>query len=86
MSEIQITSPCLSICKTDPVSGYCYGCGRTDDDKKKWNDEKTTNEWKIANIDIIRNRLSGWQKNAFDKSYQYKKENGISLFKKNNLK
>ena len=36
-----IISPCISICKTDPVTGYCYGCGRNNNDKKKWKDEKT---------------------------------------------
>ena len=30
-----IISPCISICKTDPVTGYCYGCGRNENDKKK---------------------------------------------------
>jgi predicted Fe-S protein YdhL (DUF1289 family) len=29
-----IISPCLSICKTDPVTGYCYGCSRTNEEKK----------------------------------------------------
>ena len=29
-----IVSPCLSICKTDPVTGYCYGCARTNKEKK----------------------------------------------------
>ena len=29
-----IVSPCISICKTDPVTGYCYGCGRSNEDKK----------------------------------------------------
>ena len=27
-------SPCISICKTDPVTGFCYGCGRTNEEKK----------------------------------------------------
>ncbi len=36
-----IISPCISICKTDPVTGYCYGCGRSNDDKKMWKDQKT---------------------------------------------
>ncbi len=36
-----IVSPCISICKTDPVTGYCYGCGRSNEDKKMWKDEKT---------------------------------------------
>ena len=31
----KIISPCISICKTDPVSGYCYGCARSDEEKKK---------------------------------------------------
>ena len=31
-----IVSPCISICKTDPLTGYCYGCGRSNDDKKMW--------------------------------------------------
>jgi len=29
-----IVSPCISICKTDPKTGYCYGCGRTNEEKK----------------------------------------------------
>ena len=29
----KIISPCISICKTDPVTGYCYGCARTNDEK-----------------------------------------------------
>ena len=33
-----IISPCISICKTDPVTGYCYGCGRSNSDKKIWKD------------------------------------------------
>ena len=41
-----IILPCLSICKTDPITGYCYGCARTNEEKKIWKDEKTTEEWK----------------------------------------
>ena len=38
-----IISPCISICKTDPQTGYCYGCGRSNkDEKKMWNLESTT--------------------------------------------
>ena len=29
----KIVSPCISICKTDPITGYCYGA-RTDEEKK----------------------------------------------------
>ena len=51
-----IVSPCISICKTDPVTGYCYGCGRSNDDKKMWKDEKTTDEWKKNNLLEIENQ------------------------------
>ncbi len=81
-----IISPCISICKTDPVSGYCYGCGRSNEDKKMWKDEKTTDEWKEKNLLEIKSRLKGWQLESFNESYDHKIKNGISLFKKQNLK
>jgi predicted Fe-S protein YdhL (DUF1289 family) len=81
-----IVSPCISICKTDPVTGYCYGCGRSNHDKKMWKDEKTTNEWKNNNLQEIQRRLRGWQLESFKESYEHKVKNGVSLFKKQNLK
>ena len=77
-----IISPCLSICKTDPITGYCYGCARTNEEKKIWKDEKTTEEWKKNNLKEITKRMSGWQLESFKESYNYKIKNGISLFKK----
>ena len=82
MDNKEIVTPCMSVCKTDPISGFCYGCGRTDEDKKMWKDPETSDEWKINNLELLKTRLNGWQKDAFDKSYAYKKENGISLIKK----
>ena len=81
-----IISPCISICKTDPITGYCYGCGRNNDDKKMWKDEKTTDEWKKNNLQEIESRLNGWQLESFNESYDHKIKNGVSLFKKQNLK
>ena len=78
-----IISPCISICKTDPQTGYCYGCRRTNDEKNKWKLENTTDQWKNENLILIKNRLTGWQLKSFEESYTYKIENGISLFKKN---
>jgi len=77
-----IISPCISICKTDPQTGYCYGCGRNNKEKKMWKLEETTQQWKRENLIIIEKRLSGWQLESFKESYQHKIENGISLFKK----
>ena len=39
MDQKNIISPCISVCKTDPLSGYCYGCGRTNEDKVVWKNE-----------------------------------------------
>ena len=75
-------SPCLSICKTDPVTGYCYGCSRTNEEKKIWKDEKTSEEWKKNNLNEITKRMSGWQLKSFDESYAYKAKSGSTLYKK----
>ena len=77
-----IILPCLSICRTDPITGYCYGCARTNEEKKIWKDEKTTEEWKKNNLKEITKRMSGWQLESFKESYEHKIKNGISLFKK----
>ena len=82
MSEENVISPCISVCKTDPISGFCYGCGRSNDEKKTWKDANTTNEWKLTNIEELRNRLGGWQLEAFNKSYKSKQDDGLSLIKK----
>ena len=78
-----IISPCISICKTDPSTGFCCGCGRNNKEKKTWKLEDTTDEWKSNNLKEIKKRLSGWQLDSFNESYEYKIKNGISLFKKN---
>ena len=81
-----IISPCISICKTDPKTGFCYGCGRTNEEKKTWKDDKTSNEWKKNNLIEIQKRLNGWQLESFKESYKNKINCGISLYKKANLK
>ena len=81
-----IVPPCISICKTDPITGYCYGCGRSNNDKKMWKNEKTSDGWKKNNLLKLEKRLNGWQLKSFKESYKHKVKNGISLFKKQNLK
>ena len=82
MNQKKIISPCISVCKTDPISGFCYGCGRTNDEKKLWKNEDTSDHWKINNLKEAKNRLSSWQLTAFEKSYNLKIETGLSLIKK----
>ena len=81
-----IISPCISICRTDPKTGYCYGCGRNNDEKRNWKLEETSDEWKKTNIKTVKERLTGWQLESFEESYQYKIKNGMSLYKKTMLK
>ena len=83
--DSKIISPCISVCRTDPVSGFCYGCGRSNSDKEFWKNEDTTDEWKANNLKELKSRLSGWQLDTFIKSYEYKKIHGISLLKKKQL-
>ena len=77
----KVISPCISICKTDPSTGYCYGCDRTNDEKAIWKNEDTSNEWKLNQITEIKSRLSGWQLSSFEESYNFKQKNGVSLLK-----
>ena len=77
-----IISPCISICKTDPQTGYCYGCGRNNEEKKLWKLENTNDQWKNDNLANIKKRLTGWQLESFKNSYKHKIESGISLYKK----
>ena len=81
-----IVSPCISICKTDPLTRFCYGCGRSNNDKKMWKNKKTSDGWKKNNLLELEKRLNGWQLESFKESYKHKLKNGISLFKKQNLK
>ena len=81
----KIISPCISICKTDPLTGFCYGCARTNEEKKLWKEENTSEEWKTKNLKQIITRMKGWQLETFKESYNHKKIQGISLFKKNLL-
>ena len=82
----EIISPCISICKTDPKTGYCYGCARTNEEKIIWKNENTKIVWKKENLNIIIQRMTGWQLEAFNESYENKVKTGFSLYKKNLLK
>tara|TARA_Y100000590_G_scaffold76231_1_gene84348 strand:+ start:4275 stop:4553 length:279 start_codon:yes stop_codon:yes gene_type:complete len=79
----KVVSPCISICRTDPITGYCYGCARTNEEKIIWKDEKTENTWKKKNLNFLIQRMSGWQLETFKESYLYKTKTGISLYKQN---
>ena len=82
----KIISPCISICRTDPRTGYCYGCARTDEEKIIWKNEKTETIWKKENLSLIIKRMSGWQLETFKESYSSKIKTGLSIFKQSLIK
>jgi hypothetical protein len=82
----QIISPCISICRTDPRTRYCYGCARTDEEKIIWKNEKTEITWKKENLGLLILRMSGWQLETFKESYSNKIKTGLSLFKQSLIK
>ena len=71
-SEKNILSPCISICKNDPETGFCYGCARTDKEKKIWKRPDTSNDWKKENLDSIVFRMGESQRKTFKDSYYAK--------------
>ena len=79
---MKFISPCISICKSDPKTGFCYGCGRTDEEKKVWKNPETTNSWKKENLIILRNRMSEAQLKTFNQSYNEKIEFGKMVYSK----
>jgi len=80
-----IISPCISICRTDPITGYCYGCARSSEEKRIWKDENATDEWKKNNLEEIQKRMAGWQLESFKESYKFKVENGVSIIKQKKI-
>jgi len=55
-----IISPCISNCKTDPSTGYYYGCGRSNEEKQIWKKNDTSDDWKKNNLESIKkNYLAG---------------------------
>ena len=80
---MKIISPCISICKSDPKTGFCYGCARTDQEKKIWKNLETTNEWKSKNLKVLTSRMSETQLKTFNQSYDEKIKFGKLVYSKN---
>jgi len=83
INKDEITSPCISICKTDPRTRYCYGCARTDEEKIIWKKKNTEIIWKKNNLVLLVQRMSGWQLETFKESYSNKIKTGQSLYRQN---
>ena len=82
MNNRKIISPCISICKTNPSTGFCFGCARNEEEKKVWKDPNTTNEWKEENLKVIISRMTGSQIKTFNQSYEEKIQFGKLVYSK----
>lgn len=80
----KIISPCINICKTNPITGFCNGCGRTIEEISLWGKVNTSNEWKKNNLKESTNRLEGLQRKFFEKSYKKKVLKKLLSFKRKN--
>ena len=79
---MKILSPCISICKSDSKTGFCYGCARTDQEKKIWKNLETTNDWKNKNLKVLTSRMSETQLKTFNQSYDEKIKFGKLVYSK----
>ena len=80
---MKIISPCISICKNDPKTGLCFGCARTDEEKKVWKNPETKNDWKKENLKILVTRMKDSQLKTFNQSYNEKVKFGKLVDSKN---
>ena len=80
---MKLISPCISICKSDPKTGFCFGCARTDEEKKIWKNPETTIEWKKENLKVLTSRMSETQLKTFNNSYDEKIKFGKLVYSKN---
>ena len=82
MNNPKIISPCISICKNNSSTGFCYGCARTEEEKKIWKNPETKNDWKKENLKVLTSRMSDSQLKTFNQSYNEKIKFGKLVYSK----
>tara|TARA_Y100000817_G_scaffold226710_1_gene179522 strand:- start:1050 stop:1304 length:255 start_codon:yes stop_codon:yes gene_type:complete len=82
MNNPKIISPCISICKSNSSTGFCYGCARTEEEKKIWKNPETKNDWKKENLKVLTSRMSASQLKTFNQSYNEKIKFGKLVYSK----
>ena len=82
MNNPKIISPCISICKSNSSTGFCYGCARTEEEKKIWKNPETKNNWKKENLKVLTSRMSASQLKTFNQSYNEKIKFGKLVYSK----
>lgn len=55
-----IASPCILVCAIEPVSGFCYGCGRTRQEIGDW--ASYSDDHRTDLMAILPERVAGLQR------------------------
>lgn len=48
-------SPCQGVCKSDEITGWCFGCGRTDEEIKDW--QEYEDDFKDGLVEPLKERV-----------------------------
>ena len=63
-----IVSPCINICKSDPITNFCYGCARNTEEKIKQLKNQAIKDVKNASVNIAIESIEKLLLNSLDKS------------------
>lgn len=62
MADADVPSPCIDVCRMDPVTGWCAGCLRTIDEIAAWS--RLSAEQKLAVWDELGGRRRQFETSA----------------------
>ena len=67
----KVYSPCVSVCQYDQ-NNTCFGCMRSKEERVKWKDTNTTDEWKLENLNNIQERMPEYTLKSWKEAYKKK--------------
>ena len=67
----KVYSPCVSVCQYDQ-NNTCFGCMRSKEERVKWKDTNTTDEWKLENLNNIQERMPEYTLKSWKEAYKIK--------------
>ena len=56
-TQTPVGSPCIDVCRLNPVSGYCEGCLRSRDEIKAW--KSMGDRDRLALLQCLADRING---------------------------
>ena len=68
--------------QSNSSTGFCYGCARTEEEKKIWKNPETKHDRKKENLKVLTSRMSASQLKTFNQSYNEKIKFGKLVYSK----